>query len=98
MLISNAIASALQPSIYDSIILLKQLSYLPDLKPNKSVIPCPSLHTLVIFRNPLSTLTYSSICSPLHTLVYFGNLLYTLAYSSIFCISSVCLLYCSKLL
>jgi chloride channel 2 len=35
VLISNAIASALQPSIYDSIILLKQLSYLPDLKPNK---------------------------------------------------------------
>jgi len=39
VLISNAIASVLQPSFYDSIILLKQLSYLPDLKPNTSVHP-----------------------------------------------------------
>jgi hypothetical protein len=35
VLIANAIASILQPSVYDSIILLKGLSYLPDLKPNK---------------------------------------------------------------
>ena len=38
VLIANAVANLLQPSFYDSIIMLKQLSYLPDLKPNKSVI------------------------------------------------------------
>ena len=38
VLIANAISSLLQPSIYDSIILLKELSYLPDLKINKSVV------------------------------------------------------------
>ena len=35
VLISNAIASLLQPSFYDSIILLKSLPFLPDLKTNK---------------------------------------------------------------
>ena len=45
VLIANSISSLLQPSIYDSIILLKELSYLPDLKINKSVIysvNCPT--------------------------------------------------------
>ena len=32
VLIANAIASLLQPSFYDSIILIKELPYLPDLK------------------------------------------------------------------
>ena len=32
VLVSNAIASLLQPSFYDSIILIKQLPFLPDLK------------------------------------------------------------------
>lgn len=36
VLISNAIASLLQPSIYDSIILIKKLPYLPDLLPSSS--------------------------------------------------------------
>ncbi|CAH1103822.1 unnamed protein product, partial [Psylliodes chrysocephalus] len=36
VLISNAIASLLYPSIYDSIILIKKLPYLPDLLPSSS--------------------------------------------------------------
>lgn len=36
VLISNAIASLLAPSIYDSIILIKKLPYLPDLLPSSS--------------------------------------------------------------
>ncbi|KYQ52973.1 Chloride channel protein 2 [Trachymyrmex zeteki] len=36
VLISNAIAALLQPSIYDSIILIKKLPYLPDLLPSSS--------------------------------------------------------------
>ncbi|XP_057658260.1 chloride channel protein 2-like [Diorhabda carinulata] len=36
VLISNAVASLLYPSIYDSIILIKKLPYLPDLLPNSS--------------------------------------------------------------
>ncbi|XP_046388318.1 chloride channel protein 2 isoform X3 [Ischnura elegans] len=36
VLISNAIASLLQPSLYDSIILIKKLPYLPDLLPSSS--------------------------------------------------------------
>ncbi|XP_072383243.1 chloride channel protein 2-like isoform X1 [Diabrotica undecimpunctata] len=36
VLISNAIASLLFPSIYDSIILIKKLPYLPDLLPSSS--------------------------------------------------------------
>ncbi|GLH07553.1 CSON011389 protein [Gryllus bimaculatus] len=36
VLISNAIASFLQPSLYDSIILIKKLPYLPDLLPSSS--------------------------------------------------------------
>ncbi|KAJ8939745.1 hypothetical protein NQ314_011031 [Rhamnusium bicolor] len=36
VLISNAIASLLSPSIYDSIILIKKLPYLPDLLPSSS--------------------------------------------------------------
>ncbi|CAG9814797.1 unnamed protein product [Phaedon cochleariae] len=38
VLISNAIASLLAPSIYDSIILIKKLPYLPDLLPSSSGI------------------------------------------------------------
>ena len=34
VLISNAIASVLQPSCYDSIILIKKLPYLPDIIPS----------------------------------------------------------------
>ena len=34
VLISNAIASVLQPSCYDSIILIKKLPYLPDIVPS----------------------------------------------------------------
>merc|ERR1719187_2047689 len=36
VLISNAIASMLQPSCYDSIILIKKLPYLPDIIPSSS--------------------------------------------------------------
>lgn len=36
MLIANAIAALLQPSLYDSIILIKKLPYLPDLLPSSS--------------------------------------------------------------
>ncbi|KAL1501247.1 hypothetical protein ABEB36_006608 [Hypothenemus hampei] len=36
VLISNAVASLLAPSIYDSIILIKKLPYLPDLLPSSS--------------------------------------------------------------
>ena len=36
VLISNAIASFLQPSCYDSIILIKKLPYLPDIMPSSS--------------------------------------------------------------
>ncbi|XP_060533656.1 chloride channel protein 2 isoform X2 [Cylas formicarius] len=36
VLISNAIASLLAPSLYDSIILIKRLPYLPDLLPSSS--------------------------------------------------------------
>lgn len=36
VLISNAIASLLFPSIYDSIILIKKLPYLPDFLPSSS--------------------------------------------------------------
>ncbi|CAH1398800.1 unnamed protein product [Nezara viridula] len=38
VLIANAIASLLQPSLYDSIILIKKLPYLPDLLPSSSGI------------------------------------------------------------
>ena len=38
VLIANAIASLLQPSFYDSIILIKELPYLPDLKKYVSII------------------------------------------------------------
>lgn len=37
VLISNAVASYLAPSIYDSIIRLKHLPYLPDIKRAESV-------------------------------------------------------------
>ena len=36
VLIANAIAALLQPSLYDSIILIKKLPYLPDLLPSNS--------------------------------------------------------------
>lgn len=36
VLASNAVASLLAPSIYDSIILIKKLPYLPDLLPSSS--------------------------------------------------------------
>lgn len=36
VLIANAIAALLQPSMYDSIILIKKLPYLPDLLPSSS--------------------------------------------------------------
>ena len=35
VLIANALANLLQPSIYDSIILIKSLPFLPDLKLSK---------------------------------------------------------------
>nr|CAI5838828.1 unnamed protein product [Callosobruchus analis] len=38
VLLSNAIASLLAPSIYDSIILIKKLPYLPDLLPSSSAM------------------------------------------------------------
>lgn len=37
-LISNAVAALLQPSMYDSIILIKKLPYLPDLLPSSSAM------------------------------------------------------------
>ena len=51
MLIANLVASLLQPSVYDSTIVLKGLSYLPDLKPSRScVLLIVSLH-LNIFNH-----------------------------------------------
>ncbi|XP_065217998.1 chloride channel protein 2 isoform X2 [Planococcus citri] len=38
VLVANAIAALLQPSLYDSIILIKKLPYLPDLLPSNSSI------------------------------------------------------------
>ena len=38
VLIANGIATLLQPSMYDSIILIKKLPYLPDLLPSSSGI------------------------------------------------------------
>lgn len=38
VLISNAVAALLQPSMYDSIILIKKLPYLPDLLPSSSAM------------------------------------------------------------
>uniref|UniRef100_W8BNB8 Chloride channel protein 2 n=1 Tax=Ceratitis capitata TaxID=7213 RepID=W8BNB8_CERCA len=38
VLIANAIAALLQPSMYDSIILIKKLPYLPDLLPSSSAM------------------------------------------------------------
>lgn len=36
VLVSNAISTLLQPSLYDSIIMIKKLPYLPDILPNSS--------------------------------------------------------------
>ena len=36
MLIANALAALLQPSCYDSIIMIKKLPYLPDILPSSS--------------------------------------------------------------
>jgi chloride channel 2 len=47
VLISNAIAALLQPSLYDSIILIKKLPYLPDLLPSSSSKFCGSGKLLV---------------------------------------------------
>lgn len=38
VLVSNAVASLLGPSIYDSIILIKRLPYLPDILPSSSAV------------------------------------------------------------
>jgi chloride channel 2 len=65
VLISNAISSALQPSIYDSIILLKQLSYLPDLKPNKYY----NLYATDIMQMDLAYVSYRSTYGELQTLL-----------------------------
>jgi chloride channel 2 len=65
VLISNAISSALQPSIYDSIILLKQLSYLPDLKPNKYY----NLYATDIMQMDLTYVSYRSTYGELQTLL-----------------------------
>lgn len=51
VLISNAIAALLQPSIYDSIILIKKLPYLPDLLPSSSGIYLVSIYIPFIFYN-----------------------------------------------
>jgi len=48
VLISNAIAALLQPSMYDSIILIKKLPYLPDLLPSGS-----GMYNFVSFKNYL---------------------------------------------
>lgn len=47
VLISNAIAALLQPSLYDSIILIKKLPYLPDLLPSSSSKYSNSIHLMV---------------------------------------------------
>ena len=36
VLIANALAALLQPSCYDSIIMIKKLPYLPDILPSSS--------------------------------------------------------------
>ena len=55
VLIANAIASLLQPSFYDSIILIKELPYLPDLKKYAKIIVCSLDH-----RNNLQK--YKLVC------------------------------------
>ena len=74
VLIANAVASVLQPSFYDSIILLKKLSYLPDLKPNKSVYmsvySCFCLHTLVYHVCILQYIMIAYFSIPLY--IYFS--------------------------
>ncbi len=36
VLVSNAISTLLQPSLYDSMIMIKKLPYLPDILPSKN--------------------------------------------------------------
>ena len=38
VLISNAVSSLLQPSLYESIIIIKKLTYLPTIRPSTSGI------------------------------------------------------------
>lgn len=56
VLISNAIAALLQPSIYDSIILIKKLPYLPDLLPSSS-----GIFSIFLFLSLLINLIYSKL-------------------------------------
>jgi len=49
VLISNAIAALLQPSIYDSIILIKKLPYLPDLLPSSSGMSSLGLYCSIFY-------------------------------------------------
>lgn len=65
VLIANAVASILQPSVYDSIILLKGLSYLPDLKPNKFY----NLYATDIMETRLDFLSYQSTYHELNDLL-----------------------------
>jgi len=53
VLISNAIAALLQPSIYDSIILIKKLPYLPDLLPSSSGMPSLDSHCSIFYPHIL---------------------------------------------
>ena len=45
VLVSNAISTLLQPSLYDSIIMIKKLPYLPDILPSSS----GQYHTLLSY-------------------------------------------------
>lgn len=69
VLIANALASLLQPSFYDSIIFLKQLSYLPDLKPNKYY----NLYATDIMRRDLVYLSYCSTYADLQQMLSRSN-------------------------
>ena len=69
MLIANGIASTLQPSVYDSIILLKGLSYLPDLKPNKFY----NLYATDIMETQLDFISYQSTYHELNDLLHNTN-------------------------
>lgn len=58
VLISNAIAALLQPSMYDSIILIKKLPYLPDLLPSSSGNHTPTTISLCFNFFKLNVYSY----------------------------------------
>lgn len=67
VLISNAIAQSLQPSIYDSIILIKGLPYLPDVIHGKRKLYQTFVQDFMV--KDVKFVSYSSTYRDLHTLL-----------------------------